>query len=120
LVEIARTAAGILSTPGHELSARLVSRATLDERRKSGNFSLAVEFVRNAYAADPVLALFAAARPDLAAHPPKTSNLSAREITRTLPLGVMGELAIFGAHTPELRGVARWDLGAMYREKKAV
>ena len=63
---------------------------------------------------DPSLAL------ELMRSPPRLSTFSPRALTRTLRLGVLGELRVVGAHAPDVRLAKStagegWDLGATYR-----
>jgi peptide/nickel transport system substrate-binding protein len=126
LDELARTLASLLSRPGHEVTPRTLSAAELTRRRAAGNYSLLLgiarpfgrpglaTFVALAAAADPVGAL------EAARHPPLLAGFAPRTLTRTLKLGVLGELRILGAHAPEVR-LARsslgdgWDLANSYR-----
>jgi peptide/nickel transport system substrate-binding protein len=124
--ELARTVAALLSRPGHEVTPRAVSAVELSRRRATGNYSLLLgiarpfgrpgiaTFLALAAASDPVAAL------ETARHPPLLASFAPRTLTRTLKLGVLGELRILGAHAPDVR-LARnavgdgWDLPASYR-----
>jgi peptide/nickel transport system substrate-binding protein len=126
LDELARTLASLLSRPGHEVTPKTLSAGELARRRSTGNYSLLLgiarpfgrpgmaTFIALAAAADPVAALEAARRPPLLA------GFAPRMLTRTLKLGVLGELRILGAHAPDVRlarstGGDGWDLAASYR-----
>jgi peptide/nickel transport system substrate-binding protein len=67
-----------------------------------------------AAASDPKTAL------DLVRRPPRFTTFDARAVTRTLTVGVLGELRVMGAHAPDVH-LARnpiaegWDLGSTYR-----
>ena len=56
--------------------------------------------------------------------PPRMTAFDPRLVTRTLALGVLGELRVLGAHAPDLY-LARnqlgegWDLGGSYRLPQA-
>jgi len=64
------------------------------------------------YAANPASAT------EVARRPPKLTSLSPALITRTLRLGVVGELRVKGATIPDVhlaKGIEGWDLGASFR-----
>ena len=117
LVEIARVLAAELSRPGHEvtLARRPPGRAGAPGRKRA----LLVDGRRRAQdrTAGPRHAAGASDRRGpkrRARRPPRLASYQPRQVTRTLPLGVVGELKIAGAHVPglHLRG---WDLGASWR-----
>jgi peptide/nickel transport system substrate-binding protein len=114
-LELARALEPLLSTPGNEIHALPTPRPNWLEARRSRRFSLALDFVRAA-TTDPTesaQALLAAVDPALAKRPPR--NLSSlRDTTRTLTLGVLGELRVSGARMPELEGLDAWQLGAVW------
>ncbi|HSN98240.1 MAG TPA: hypothetical protein VLS89_08075 [Candidatus Nanopelagicales bacterium] len=125
LVEVAQAVAPILSRPGHEVTAAPVARAELARRRARGA-ALAIDLARP-LGAGPLGALFALATAeerargvDLAKHPPKLpAGASARSLTGSLRVGVIGEMRVAGALMRDL-ALARapdggWDLGASYR-----
>lgn len=126
LGEIARTIASLLSRPGHELVAQPMPRAELARRRSSGAFLAMLHVVRpiGGPGLATLAALSAAVDPraglDVVRRPPRLPNFAPRSLTRTLRLGVVGELRVAGAHSAELR-LARsangegWDLGASHR-----
>jgi peptide/nickel transport system substrate-binding protein len=126
LDELGRAVSSLLSRPGHEVSVKGVPGAELIRRRAAGTYSLALGVVRPfagpgiatlvalAAASDPSSAL------ELMRSPPRLSTLSPRALTRTLRLGVLGELRVVGAHAPDVRLAKSmagegWDLGATYR-----
>jgi peptide/nickel transport system substrate-binding protein len=117
LVEIAGALAGVFSQPGHEVKSVPRPRRELEPRRASGQFGLMLDFVRRIGPPGraTLLALLAAADPALVRRPPRAASYDARQIARTLPLGVVGELRAAGAHMPALRGLAAFDLGAVWR-----
>jgi peptide/nickel transport system substrate-binding protein len=128
LVEIARTLAPILSRPGHEVTATPVARAEIGRRRAKGGATLSLEVVRAALPG-PLGALLSLATADdparareLAQHPPRLApNASARTLTHSLHVGVLGELRVMGGQMPDLalvRGAEGWDLGASFRKHK--
>jgi peptide/nickel transport system substrate-binding protein len=126
LEELARTLSSLLSRPSHEVTVKTLSPAELARRRTTGAFSLSLGVVRPF--AGPGLAnlvsLAAAAEPasglEVMRRPPRLTSFTPRLLTRTLKLGVLGELRVSGAHAPDVH-LARnssgdgWDLGATYR-----
>lgn len=124
--ELARTLASLLSRPGHEVAVRAAPAAEIAHRRTAGTFSLMLGIVRP-FAPTPLgahVALAAAIDPknavEILRRPPRISTFDPRVVARTLPLGVLGEMRVMGAHAPDLH-LARspagegWDFGASYR-----
>jgi peptide/nickel transport system substrate-binding protein len=116
----------LLSRPGHEVTVKALPGPELGRRRAAGSYGLALGIVRPfapqgiatlvalAAASDPSSAL------ELMRSPPRLSTFSPRALTRTLKLGVLGELRVMGAHAPDVRLAKSttgegWDLGATYR-----
>jgi len=103
LKTIADTVATRLSKPGHEVTVSQVSVRRLEGLRKSGDYHLMIHFVRRV-AAGPVAALIALAtadRPalgrDVARHRPRlAASTPAHRLTRTLRVGVLGSLRVWG------------------------
>jgi peptide/nickel transport system substrate-binding protein len=130
LVEIARALAPILSRPSHEVTATPIARAELARRRAKGKATLSLDVVRP-FGPGPLLSLVSLAAADdtarardLIRHPPKLAQgVSARSLTTTLRLAVVGELRVMGGAAPDLV-LARsafgdgWDLGATFRRAK--
>ncbi|MEJ7733201.1 MAG: hypothetical protein WKG00_28905 [Polyangiaceae bacterium] len=128
LATVARAVAPVLSRPGHEVTATPLPRAELSRRRARGAYSLAVDVVRplGPGATGALLALATAEDPararDLARHPPKlVADTSPRTLTRTLRVGVLGELRVSGAAMGDVviaraAGGEGWDLGGTYRK----
>lgn len=128
LIEIARTVAPILSRPGHEVTATPVARAEIARRRARGKAPLAIEVVR-ALGPSPretLLSLATAEDPvrgrELARATPRLpAGISARQLTNTLRVGVLGEMRVTGGVVPDvvfahpLSGEG-WDLGATFRK----
>lgn len=115
LLAIARALAGTLSTPGHEL---IVVEKTPDELlnlQTSRQFGLLLDAVRapTAAARDIEVALRTAASPEAAKRAPHTATQSPRDLGRQLPLGVVGELSIWGARRAPFVGIEAWQLGAI-------
>jgi peptide/nickel transport system substrate-binding protein len=126
LMEIARSVASILSSPGHDVTATGASPAELAVKRRTGAFSLMLDVVRPVGPAG-IATLLALATADqgagaksVARHPPKLGSYAPRVLARTLRLGVVGELRVSGTTIPQVRlAGARdgngWDLGASWR-----
>jgi len=114
-LELARALEPLLSSPGNEVHALPTPRAAFLEARRSRRFGLMLDFVRAANS-DPTEAaqtLLAAVDPALAKRPPR--NLSSlRDTTRTLTLGVLGEVRVSGARMPEFEALDTWQLGAVW------
>jgi peptide/nickel transport system substrate-binding protein len=114
-VELARALEPLLGSPGNEVRATPIARSAWLEARRSRRFSLMLDFVRAAStdATESAQALLAAVDPALAKRPPR--NLSSLiDATRTLTLGVVGEVRVAGARVPELEGLEAWLLGAVW------
>lgn len=129
LEEIARTIASILSRPGHELVPQPTPRAELLKKRNTGAFLAMLQLVRPL--GGPGLATLAAlnaavdarASLDIVRRPPRLASFAPRALTRTLRIGVIGELRVMGAHVDEIRlakatGGDGWDLAASYRQPR--
>jgi peptide/nickel transport system substrate-binding protein len=117
LVGIARTVAGVLTRPGHEIHVAERSRRDLAQRLHRSRFALMLEFVRplGPSSKDALLSLLTAADPALARRPPRLAGTAPRRIAQTLPLGIVGELRIEGAHMPRTQGLANWNLGEIWQ-----
>lgn len=115
---VARELAAIMSRPGHELAPASRPARELAQRKAAGRFALLVDFARpvGPPGSATLLALLTAADPALARHPPKLATTDARRIAQTLPLGVVGEVHVSGAHAPNVHGLSSWDLGAVWRK----
>ncbi|HEU5073954.1 MAG TPA: ABC transporter substrate-binding protein [Polyangiaceae bacterium] len=115
MVEIATSVASLLSRPGHELNVAARSRNELSAAKRSREFLLMLDFVRRLddSAEGTIAALYAAADPALARHPPKLKT-DPRTTARALSLGVIGELHVYGAHLPSLVGLNAWELGSCW------
>jgi peptide/nickel transport system substrate-binding protein len=108
LVELAKAVAATIARPAHEVSVRAVPAAEIAQRRTSRAFSLLLDvarplaptplgmFVGLATADDPATA------PDIALHPPRLDVVAARTLTRTMRLGVVGEIRVQGARMPDV------------------
>ncbi len=108
LVELAKTVAGVLSRPGHELTAKPVSAEELSQKRSSRLYTLALDVVRplqhGAFGA--LVGLVQASEPararELTLHPPRLGDVPARTLARTLRVGVLGEVRAQGGRAPDL------------------
>jgi peptide/nickel transport system substrate-binding protein len=112
---IARALAATLSTSGHELSVVEKSAEELSSLQASRQFGLILDLVRAPTSGprDIELALRTAASPEAAKRAPKTAPLAPRELGRQLPLGVVGELSLWGARRAPFVGLESWQLGAV-------
>jgi len=114
-VEFARTLEPLLSSNGNEVRATAVPRAAWLEARRARRYGLLLDFVRaaNADATQSVQALLASVDPELARRPPKSPS-SVVDATRTLSLGIVGEVRVAGAHGPEFESLDAWQLGNVW------
>jgi peptide/nickel transport system substrate-binding protein len=128
MLEVARALAVALSSPGHEVTARPLPPADIAARRASRAYVLMLDFARPAgpggfgaliglaMADDP------AAAASLVRHPPR-GDVPPRVATRTMRLGVVGEVRLQGGRAPDVvlppstwgRGV---DWGSAYRARR--
>jgi peptide/nickel transport system substrate-binding protein len=128
LVDLARAIAATISRPSHEITARSVPASEFAQRRNARSYALALDVVRP-LAPGGLGAMVALATADgagsaagLVTHPPKIGDASARTMTRTLRLGVVGELRVMGGRIPELSlapstSTFGFDLGATTRRR---
>jgi len=114
-VELARALEPLLGSNGNEIRATPVPRTTWLEARRSRRYNLLLDFVRaaNTDITQSAQALLAAVDPALARRPPKNLS-SVLDATRTLPLGVIGEVRVAGARNPEFEGLDAWQLGNVW------
>ncbi len=128
LVELARTVAASLSRPSHELTARPLPTAEFQQRLRVRSFALAIDVARP-LAPGAIGALTGLATADnaqhaieLVRHPPRVTEAPARTLTRTLRIGVLGEIRLQGGRVPDLvlpPSPSGWDLGAATRARKS-
>jgi peptide/nickel transport system substrate-binding protein len=129
LLEVARAVANALSSPAHEVTVRPITAGDLAARRLSRAYALMLDVCRPAgpgplgallgltTADDPTAAV------DVARHPPR-GDLPPRSATRTLRLGVVGEVRLQGGRAADVvlppspwgRGV---DWGSAYRSRRS-
>ncbi|MFT3774905.1 MAG: hypothetical protein QM820_56885 [Minicystis sp.] len=127
LVEVARTVAPVLSSPGHELTVTPVPRDAVRKRLK-GKPTLAIDVVRP-LGPLPIHALIALATAedatrgrDVARTPPRLApSAPARSLTGLLRVGVIGDVRVAGGSMPDLvlaksASGEGWDLGASYKK----
>ena len=142
LVELATVVAAALSRPGHEVVSRPVPVAELVRRRETRSFALAVDVARPLLgpAGSPSATTPAEARAEatlgallglttaddpraaegLGRHPPRLGEGHARTLTRTVRVGVLGEIRVQGGRAADLvlptsASGAGLDLGSAYR-----
>jgi peptide/nickel transport system substrate-binding protein len=129
LVEVAKAIAVPLSSAGHEVTVRPVSATEIATRRQTRIYALMIDVARPA-GPDALGALVGVATADdpltatdLARHPPR-GDLSVRRATRTMRVGVLGEVRLQGGRAPDVslpaspsgRGV---DWGSALRVRRA-
>jgi len=114
-VELARALEPLLGSGGNEVRATPLSRAAWLDARRSRRFALLLDFVRaaNNDATQSAQALLAAVDPALARRPPKNLN-SVLDATRTLSLGIIGDVRVSGARSPEFEALDAWQLGSVW------
>ncbi len=116
LVAVARALAASLATPGHPLVVAEKTAAEFVALKASGQYGLRVDCVRAPSSAESELelALRTAVSPKAAQRAPKTLAPSARELGKSLPLGIIGELRLWGARREAFNGLAEWSLGSVW------
>ncbi|HXN31940.1 MAG TPA: ABC transporter substrate-binding protein [Polyangiaceae bacterium] len=128
LVEVARALAAALSRPSHEISARPLPAVDAVQRRTARAFALMLDVARPAGpgAFGALIGLATADDPataaSLARHPPR-GEVAPRAATRTMRLGVVGEVRLQGGLAPDVvlpsspwgRGA---DWGSAYRIRR--
>jgi peptide/nickel transport system substrate-binding protein len=129
LVEVARAVAVALSSASHEVTARPVPSSELARRRATRAFSVLLDFARPAgpRALGALVGLTTADDPASAAallrRPPR-SEMPARTATRTLRIGVVGEVRLQGGRAPDVvLPPSAWgsgvDWGSAHRTRRA-
>ena len=129
LIELARVVAAIITRPGHEVVAKPVTATEVAQRRASRAFPLAIDVARPLLPGvlGALVALATADNPgaaeDVVKHPPRLGEVSARTLTRSLRVGVVGEIRVQGGRVPDLllvNSVAGFglDLGASTRVRR--
>jgi peptide/nickel transport system substrate-binding protein len=129
LVELARAVAATIARPGHEVTARPAPAAEIALRKGMRSFSLLLDVVRP-LAPTPMGAFVGLATSDdpatvadIAAHAPRLDGTMPRTLTRTMHIGVVGEVRVQGARMPDVTLASSpaggLDLGGVTRAKKA-
>ncbi|MDF3066510.1 MAG: uncharacterized protein K0R38_2111 [Polyangiaceae bacterium] len=115
LVAVARALAAAMGVPGHELTVAEKSAEDLGALKSSRQFGLLVDCVRapSTQPRDLEMALRTAASPETAKRTPRTTSPPPRELGRQLPLGVVGELSVWGARRAAFDALDGWNLGAV-------
>jgi len=108
LVELAKAVAATIGRPGHEVTARAVPPAEIAQRKAARAYALLLDvarplaptprgmFVGLATADDPATVA------DIATHAPRFDGTTARTLTRTMRIGVVGEVRVQGARMPDV------------------
>ncbi len=127
LLEVARTVAALLSRPGHELTPKPTPARDIATRRGKREHLLILDLARpfapGALGAWTALASVdePSAATELPKRAPRLAEAPARTLTRTLRVGVVGELRVQGARVPDLAlpaGDAGWDLALASRARR--
>lgn len=118
---IARALAALLGRPGHELSVERTPKSELSARRASRDYTLMVDFVRTLGTGRnrTEQTFLLAENPELAKNPSGRFGNDARAVCRTLPLGVIGELWVTGAHAASFQNLSGFQLGNVSRAEPA-
>lgn len=120
LVETAQAIADAIGSKDHEVTVEIATRSEIAARRARGDALLSLHVVR----ADGNLARALAGLDDPATlkTPPTKLAANPREAAKSLRVGVLGELRVFGGKLHELALVADtrggWDLGASFMRKR--
>jgi peptide/nickel transport system substrate-binding protein len=128
LVEVARALSAALSSPSHEVATRLLPSADATQRRAMRAFSLMLDVARPAgpgsFGALIGLATAddAASARALARHPPLL-DMTPRTMTRTMRIGVVGDVRLQGGRAPDVvLPPSRWgrgiDWGGAWRKRR--
>ncbi len=120
LNQIGTALAALLSQPGNEVAKLTVPRSEFEQRRSQGRYALMLDFVRSVGQSSKaeLLSLLTAASPELARRPPRLEGQTLRDLSRTLPLGVVGAVRVSGAQTSEFIGLQTFQLGSVWRQPK--
>jgi len=115
LVAVARALAATLGTPGHELLVVEKTAAEFTDLRATRQFGLLVDAVRAPSPAprDLEMALRSAASPEAAKRAPRTALSNLRDLGRQLPLGIIGDLSVWGTRRAPFLNLEPWQLGAV-------
>lgn len=124
LTEVADAIAAVLSGPDHEVTVRRLPRAEVRDRRRRGDACLSLGVARpmGPSTLETLVALATFDDPSRAAEivksPPRLGGEGARALTKSLRVGVLGELRVSGAAIQDLAlepaDGGGWDLGASF------
>jgi hypothetical protein len=117
LAEIAEALAPLLSQPAHPIRTQRIPRADISRQRADGRYALMLDFVRSVGppGRTTLLALLAAANPELVARPPQLTSYAPVDIARGYSFGVVGALRVSGARLSDCHALETWQLGAVFR-----
>ena len=108
LLELARSVAATLTRPTHEVTAKPVPVRELRDRRTTRAYVLAIDAAR-AFAPGTLGALAGLASADdltssadAIRHPPRVGEVPARTLTRSMRIGVLGDIRVQGARIADL------------------
>jgi peptide/nickel transport system substrate-binding protein len=128
LVEVARALSAALSSSSHEIATRLLPPADAAQRRAARSFALMLDVARPA-GPGSLGALIGLATADdagsakaLARHPP-LADMTPRTMTRTMRVGVVGDVRLQGGRAPDVvLPPSRWgrgiDWGGAWRKRR--
>lgn len=121
LVETAQAIADAIGSKDHEVTVKISGRGEIAARRARGDALLSLHVLRDGGALARVLA--GLDDPATLRSPPAKLPASPREAAKSLRVGVLGELRVFGGklHDLALASAERggWDLGASFMRKKS-
>ena len=129
LIELAKSVAAALSRPSHEVTVKTVPIRDIRDRRGTRAYSLMIDVARAlapatfgalaglATSDDPVSAS------DAIRHPPRVGEVPARTLTRSMRIGVLGDVRVQGARIADLvlgpsPTGSSFDWANAYRAKK--
>jgi peptide/nickel transport system substrate-binding protein len=117
LVVPAEALAPLLSQPAHPIRTQRIPRADISRQRADGRYALMLDFVRSVGppGRSTLLALLAAANPELVARPPQLTSYAPVDIARGYSFGVVGALRVSGARLSDCHALETWQLGAVFR-----
>jgi len=128
LIELARAVAATISRPQHEVVARPTPALEVAQRRVTRIFTLLLDVARP-LAPTPMGTFLGLATADdaatvggIATHAPRIVDPNPRTLTRTMRIGVLGEVRVQGARSPDVTLAATpsggLDLGNATRARR--
>jgi peptide/nickel transport system substrate-binding protein len=119
LAEIAEALAPLLSQSAHPIRAQRIPRVDISAKRTDGRFALMLDYVRSVGppGRSTLLALLAAANPELVARPPVVTSYAPVDIARGYSFGVVGALRVSGARLSDCQALESWQFGAVFRTR---